>query len=316
VHAFSKILVGVDLSNADPSAGIESAPADEAALNCSIVVSHGGHANLTIFACLYPYPYLHEALPSEFARSHLEREAKKILGHFQTRAADAGVEVRAKVAFGIPWEEICREVMNEKYDLVIAGTRDLSRTGRFLFGSTGMKLLRCCPCPVWIARPGTDWRHPRVLVPSDLSDVSLEALRAAVALGEIVDARIYALHALEGPGPPPLWYGRQAQELFKEFAAERRADAKRQLAKQLVQAECDQLPDDLRIHVAAGRPDEAILRAIEDLEIDLVVMGTSARSGLQGLTMGNTTERLVSKMPCSLLAVKPSGFEYPVTTLK
>ena len=313
---FSKILVGVDLSNTDPSKGIEITAADEAALNCSIVVSRAAHANLKIFSSLHQYPYLHDALKTELDQSQLEKEAKTILGHFQARAVDAGVDACKKVGFGTPWEEICREVLNEKHDLVIAGTRDLSRAGRFLFGSTGIKLLRNCPCPVWITRPGTDWRRPRVLVPDDLSDVSLEALRTAISLGQIVDAQIHVLHAVHGPGPPPLWYGREAQELFKEFSDERLADAKRQLEQQLIRAESGCLPDEVAIHVAAGRPDEAILRAIEDLRIDLVVMGTSARAGLQALTMGNTTERLVSQMPCSLLAVKPRDFECPIATLK
>ena len=154
-----------------------------------------------------------------------------------------------------------------------------------------------------------------MLVPSDLSDVSLEALRAAIALGEIVDAQIHVVHALDGPGAPPVWYGAQAQELYKEFLAERRLDARRQLEQQLIHAKRDRVPE-VGIHVDTGRPDETILRAIEDLQIDLVVMGTSARSGLQAWTMGNTTERLVSQMPCSLLAVKPRGFECPVAALK
>ncbi len=260
LQSFSNVLVGVDISATDPSTGVQITAADEAALNCSIVVCRAAHANLKIFSSLDPYPYLHDALKVELDQSHIEKEAKKILGHFQARAADGGVESRAKVGFGSPWEEICREVLSEKHDLVVAGTRNLSRAGRFLFGSTGIKLLRNCPCSVWITRPGTDWRRPRVLVPSDLGDVSLEALRAAVALGEIVDAQIHVLHALDERSAPPLWYGRQAQEVFKDFSGERRSDAKRQLEQQLIRAECDRLPDDVGIHVARGRPDEAILR--------------------------------------------------------
>jgi len=314
MQPFRNILVGVDLSNVNPSAHIEITPPDEAALNCALVVARYAQAKLTVFSSLNAYPYLHDSVQTEFDHSRVEKEAKKILGHLQARAGDAGVESRTKLGFGAPWEEICREVLNEKHDLVIVGTRDLSRTDRFLFGSTGMKLLRNCPCPVWITRPGTDWRHPNILIPSDLSAVSLEALRVAVTCGEIVDARLHALHVLVGPGPPPPWYGREAQELYEQFTDERRIEATRQLEKQLLAADCNCLPNAVEIHVANGRPDETILRTIEDLRIDLVVMGTSARSGIQALTMGNTTERLISKMRCSLLAVKPIGLECPLPT--
>ena len=58
--------------------------------------------------------------------------------------------------------------------------------------------------------------------------------------------------------------------------------------------------------------DEAILKAIDDFAIDLVVMGTSARSGLSNLVLGNTAERMISHMKCSVIAVKPHDFECPV----
>jgi universal stress protein E len=316
VNTFSNILVGVDLSNVDPAAGIEITPADDAALQCAILIASRSRARLTIFSSLNQYPYLHDALKTELDHSRLEKEAHRILGHFRTRALDFGVTAQVKLEFGAAWQEIILAVVGEKHDLVVAGTRDLSRAGRVLFGSTGRKLLRNCPCPVWIARPGTDWSHLNILVPSDLSEVSLEALRLAVNCGQIIGARIHVLHALAGPGAPPSWYGDQAKHLFNKFTVERRAEVARALEEQLAQAGGSQLPGDVPIHIAEGQPDEAILRAIEDLQIGLVVMGTAARAGLQVLTLGNTTERLVSQMQCSLLAVKPRGFECPISTLE
>ncbi len=42
--------------------------------------------------------------------------------------------------------------------------------------------------------------------------------------------------------------------------------------------------------------------------IDLLVLGTIGRSGIAGLLMGNTAERILNKVECSVLAVKPEGF--------
>lgn len=44
----------------------------------------------------------------------------------------------------------------------------------------------------------------------------------------------------------------------------------------------------------------------------LVVMGTIGRSGIRGMITGNTAERLLPRLHCSLLAVKPDGFQCPV----
>jgi nucleotide-binding universal stress UspA family protein len=42
-------------------------------------------------------------------------------------------------------------------------------------------------------------------------------------------------------------------------------------------------------------------------------MGTVARGGIAGLLIGNTAERMLRKLPCSVLAVKPEGFVCPVS---
>ena len=41
-------------------------------------------------------------------------------------------------------------------------------------------------------------------------------------------------------------------------------------------------------------------------------MGTVGRTGIRGLFIGNTAEAILNQVKCSVLAVKPSGFETPV----
>jgi nucleotide-binding universal stress UspA family protein len=41
-------------------------------------------------------------------------------------------------------------------------------------------------------------------------------------------------------------------------------------------------------------------------------MGTIARAGIPGVITGNTAERLLPSIPCSMLAVKPADFVSPV----
>jgi len=61
-----------------------------------------------------------------------------------------------------------------------------------------------------------------------------------------------------------------------------------------------------------GEPEQVIPELVVAQGIDLVVMGTVARTGIAGLLIGNTAERLLRKLPCSVLAVKPDGFVSPV----
>jgi universal stress protein E len=173
--------------------------------------------------------------------------------------------------------------------------------------------LRNCPCPVWVTRPDPNWDDLNILVPSDFSDVSLEALRIAVNGGQLVDTRLHLLHVLEGQIGPPAWFGRVQRQIVEEYIASQRAEAKKSLHAQLALTDYRTLTHGVHVHVVDGPPDEAILKAIDDFQIDLVVMGTSARSGLSNLVLGNTAERLISHMKCSVIAVKPPGFVSPYT---
>ncbi len=313
---FRKILVGLDLSGVDRLADIELGPASRQALCRAIWLAGHTRGALTIFSALDVSAYAQSVMQQELehAAGDLEREASEILDRFVAEAKGEGVaDVRSKIAFGTPWREICREVIAEDYELVVVGTRDLGRVGRILFGSTGTKLLRNCPCPVWITRPDPNWDDLNILVPSDFSDVSQEALRIAVNGGQLIDTRLHLLHALEGPIGPPAWFGRAQKDIVEMYLAMQRNEAEKKLHEQLSGTDFRTLPHGVQVHVVDGPPDEAILKAIDDFQIDLVVMGTSARSGISSLVLGNTAERLLSHMKSSVLAVKPPGFRCPVS---
>ncbi|MFT5527465.1 MAG: hypothetical protein ACI9HK_005447, partial [Pirellulaceae bacterium] len=59
-------------------------------------------------------------------------------------------------------------------------------------------------------------------------------------------------------------------------------------------------------------PGEEITRLAEELKIELLVMGTVCRSGVAGFFIGNTAERVLDQVNCSILAVKPSKFDTAV----
>jgi nucleotide-binding universal stress UspA family protein len=68
-----------------------------------------------------------------------------------------------------------------------------------------------------------------------------------------------------------------------------------------------------KTHLLRGLPQTEIPEFARELKADLVVMGTVARTGLSGFFMGNTAETILNQLDCSVLAIKPQGFETPVT---
>jgi nucleotide-binding universal stress UspA family protein len=57
---------------------------------------------------------------------------------------------------------------------------------------------------------------------------------------------------------------------------------------------------------------ESIYDHVQATKIDLVVLGTRGKTDLRALIMGTTAEKIVTRAPCSVLAVKPDDFEYNV----
>jgi universal stress protein E len=314
MQRFRNILVGLDLSNADRLAGVELTPPNAEALRRAIWLAAHTRGTLTIFSVLDLSAHAQALLEQDphHDPAALDRAVAELLERFVEQARAEGVQARLKLSVGQPWQEICREVCAEKQDLVVVGTRDLGAAGRVLYGSTAMKLLRNCPCPVWVTRPDPNWDDLNILVPSDLSDVSLEALRIAVNGGQLVDTRIHLLHALEGQVAPPNWFGSVQKRMVADYLVGLRSDTEKKLNEQLLLTDYRTTKYGVQIHIVEGPADEAILKAIDDYQIDLVVMGTSARSGLTGWVIGNTAERLISHMKCSVIAVKPAGFVSPI----
>jgi len=67
-----------------------------------------------------------------------------------------------------------------------------------------------------------------------------------------------------------------------------------------------------RVHLVKGNPSREIPLMTEKYDIDLIVMGTVGRIGIPGLIIGNTAESILEQVKCSVLAIKPEGFETPV----
>ncbi len=146
-----------------------------------------------------------------------------------------------------------------------------------------------------------------ILVPSDFSDISQLALEMAVNAGRLVTTKVHLLHALENSLEHRLWLTGLPQGKIMEFHEKKRAEAEQALHEQLSKTDDQTLSDGVQVHVNEGPPDVVILDAI-----NLLVMGTIARSGIPGALIGNTVERLLPHVFCSVLSLKPDDFQCPI----
>jgi universal stress protein E len=78
--------------------------------------------------------------------------------------------------------------------------------------------------------------------------------------------------------------------------------------QQLANTDYRTLPFGVKVHIKSGSPDQCILDAVKEVNADLVVLGTSSKTGVSGLLPGSTVERLLPELSCSVMAIKPEGF--------
>lgn len=241
----------------------------------------------------------------------LSEEARAAIDEAVKEAAGEGAERSARLVLTPerPWLAITRAVLRGEADLVVIGKRDEESTDGRNLGSVAVKLLRKCPGPVWVVKPEHDLVHKLVLSATDLSAVGDEAVNHGAFVAERASANLHVVHAYQIPMSVQLAGSRMSED---EYQAE--LDG----LKSRAQARIDELisassfDGESVVHVGKNSPSLAIREAVEHLHPDLLVMGTVSRGGIAGFLVGNTAEKLLDQVDCSMLTVKPRDFVCPV----
>ncbi len=318
MHVFKNILVGIDLGQCRPLnvSGLNAIALEP--IEWAIRLAEYSSARLLFFAAANISEETLLPLAEEDrtqVRETVLRAGGKVLEELVQQAERQGVEAQGKIVPGKGWLEIIRQVRRGRHDLVVVGTRNLTGIRRMLFGNTAMKLVRRCPCPVLVTKVGTDVGALNILVATDLGPVSEEALRLGIALAQQTSARLHVLHVVEYKLDDLCSIGLPS-DTQGEYRRTIRARAEETLQAQLAKTDYQALGDRIEVHLAGGVgigvPDVAIQHFIQVNRIHLLVMGTIGRGGIRGIMIGNTAERLLPEVQCSVLAVKPPDFVCPV----
>ncbi len=230
----------------------------------------------------------------------------------------AAVPVEVVVSAGRDFVEVIRAVANMSHDLVMVGSAPVARFPVLAGSSLAMHLLRKCPVPVWVSSE-SESASPDVAVAvgpfdegvhGDSLDVML--LEIAASLAARRGGTLHVVHAWTLPGESLLRRGRIRPPVDQVDAM---VVEEYQIAKMGLKRLLGFTPDveiTIEKHLERGEPATAIRSVLEEAQPGVLVMGTLARAGLNGVFIGNTAERVLGTINASVLAVKPKGFETPV----
>lgn len=233
---------------------------------------------------------------------------------------EIGFQVRVDVESGgiPPAIHFIRHVLRDGHDLVIKGVEP--REGNKGFGASDMTLLRKCPCPVWLARPITrpssETRVAVAISPESRDeaeyDLSIRLLQLSRSLADLCSRELDIVCCSDY----------QFEEYLRRNSRVNIPEAAILSAVHSVQAQhhaslARMIKDSgiggvYEVHYLRGYADRAIPNHVDAHGVDVLVMGTVARTGITGFLIGNTAENILGKLRCTLVALKPTGFVSPV----
>jgi nucleotide-binding universal stress UspA family protein len=235
------------------------------------------------------------------ARQYLEPLVKELEAH--------GIRASARVSVGEPAGEIVAAARQAGADLIAMTTHGRSGLSRLLFGSVAESVLRSAPIPVFLLKmteealttAGSDRKArakvDRILFATDFSDAALVAWPTARSLATAFEAELILEHVI----PPLTVQGDLPPEVFSRYWEGARAEAERELAG--FRAEVPGLK--VRIRLDEGRAASQILRAAAEEGADLIVMGTTGRSGVRRLLLGSVAAAVVRLASRPVVTVGP-----------
>lgn len=306
MRELQRIVVGIDVERK----GARATSGSSKALTQAAWLAERTGATLTLVASTHfdEFSLLHQR--GQEGQVGPEELARGVLEELSTELATRDIASRVVVVEERAWLAITRTVLRREADLVVVGKRTKEQSKGRKLGAVATKLLRKCPCPVWVVKPEHDLVQRLVLAATDLSPVGDQATRYAAFVAAAHDCELHLVHAYQVPLALQMSSSTMSEDEYAEELEKLRSSAQAHMEEALKGSE---LKKPATLHVVRSSPTVAIRESVEHLNPDLLVMGMISRSGIAGLLVGDTAERLLDCVDCSLLTVKPENFITPVT---
>ena len=134
----------------------------------------------------------------------------------------------------------------------------------------------------------------KIILATDFSDTSKDAGYHALVLAQTYKAELKVLHVFD----PSAW-NVPSSYYFIEETRQRGKDALKELA--------DSIDLEVETIFTEGDIGHEIVRVAEELNADLIVLGTHGHSGWKRFTIGSVAEFVGRHAPCAVITIRPKG---------
>ena len=242
----------------------------------------------------------------------LTEASAKLDDHLEEVLGDShGIET--KVAIGHPFGELRSEAEQRNADLVVIGSQGFGDTPNRV-GTLAGRCIRKLPQNVLLVRGRHGKPFRKIAACVDFSDSAFKATLHAAHLARQDHAPLELFHMHEPLGARVVDLGGMD---FDVHVGQELQNKETERIMSVLSSSADTLANDHGIECGAKVvQDTSVKQAIEDTyggpdcDTDLLVVSTRGRSGLKSLLLGTVAEKIIHISPCSVLVVKPEGFDF------
>ncbi|MFQ3599339.1 MAG: universal stress protein [Chloroherpetonaceae bacterium] len=280
MNRFEHILLAIDIKNTES----ETRQAHQEHFEDAIELAQKQDATLSLIHIL-PDSTLHPKLKEATAK-----HAAEILELLRVQLNERGVK---KVSIHVQYGDVAPAIVDaaKKLDASMIMLYEKHADTKHLLSSVVGKIIRLSPIPVWTTLKGARKEIRKILCPVDCSPASKEALNMALSTARIYGASVHVLFVFEPITHVPMFVKVNLEEVNREG----KAQAERQLEGFLQVFDSETFTSEL----CEGKASSKILERLS--QFDLLVMGTTGRTGMSRWVMGSVTETVIRNAPCSFV---------------
>lgn len=291
---------------------------NQKALKRAIELAQKTDATITAFLSIYDFSYEMTTMLSsderEAMRQSLINDRVQWLNDTIAAIPTHDVVIDSKVIWhNRPFEPIIEHVLNDGYDIVIKGTHQHDKLKSVIFTPTDWHILRKCPCPVLLVKEHS-WPINGNIIASlnvgsdehEHQSLNNKITEEAINLSKLILGNVHLVNSF--PGTPV----NIAIEI-PEFNASEYNESMLNHHKEAMTAHANAYGVNIEhTHIEEGLPEDVIEKISDELDAELVILGTIGRTGISAALIGNTAEHVIDRLNCDILALKPDGYQSPL----
>lgn len=140
--------------------------------------------------------------------------------------------------------------------------------------------------------------YKKILIPTDGSKTAEHAAGQGIELAKALNAMVYGLYVIDISA----YAGVPTEAIWESMRGLLEEEGKKAL--KLVENMASSIKVEYEALLREGVPSEDIIKFAKEEGIELIVMGTAGRRGLDRLLLGSVTEKVVRTSPCPVLVIR------------